>query len=49
MDFAQPISDHHPAFLDIRIPASLDVALRKTDVIAKLRASAANFTFRHDG
>lgn len=48
MNLAHSIADNDSTLLNIWVPASLDVTLRETDVIAKLRASAADFTFRHD-
>ncbi len=40
--------DQHLAFLHVSIEATLDMALREANMIAKLRTSSANFTFCHD-
>ena len=36
------------AFLHVSVEATLDMALREANMIAKLRTSSANFTFCHD-
>lgn len=46
-DFAHAPADQHPTLLHASIPATLDMSLRKADMIAKLWALAADFTSSH--
>jgi ribonuclease BN (tRNA processing enzyme) len=47
VDLTHLTVDHHTPLLDIGVPASFDVSLRKAHMIAELRAFSANFTFCH--
>jgi hypothetical protein len=48
MNPARLTVDGHLAFLHVSIKATLDMALREANMIAKLRTASADFTFCHD-